>query len=101
MRLLESIAEGSARIRSRINKDAFGLRRAAMLERLDSNIHAGMILVWTLIHQKSRERFHDLDAMAKLFLNAAIGARKFLEASEIDPGSDGPKFRRNSKKPIK
>jgi len=65
-----------------------------MLERVDRNIHAGMILVWTLVQQRSREKFHDLDAMAQMFLTAAIGARKFLELSKSDPSLRGPEFRR-------
>ena len=65
-----------------------------MLERVDRNIHAGMILVWTLVQQRSREKFHDLDAMAQMFLTAAIGARKFLELSKSDRSLRGPEFRR-------
>ncbi len=88
--LLESIANASHAFDRALTKDAFGLRRAAMLERVDRNIHAGMILVWALVQQRSRERFHDLDALAQLFLTAAIGARKFVEAAETDPGQTRP-----------
>jgi hypothetical protein len=92
--LLHSITEASDAFDRALAKDAFGLRRAAMLERVDRNIHAGMILVWTLVQQRSRERFHDLDAMAQMFLTAAISARKFLELSKSDPSLKGPDFRR-------
>ena len=56
-----------------LSRDAFGLRRAAMLDCVDRSLHAGMVLVWALVQQRSREKFHDLDAMAQLFLRAAIG----------------------------
>jgi hypothetical protein len=92
--LLHSIAEASHAFDRALAKDAFGLRRAAMLERVDRNIHAGMILVWALVQQRSQERFHDLDEMAQLFLTAAMGARKFLELSISDPSLKGPEFRR-------
>jgi len=92
--LLHSITEASHAFDRALAKDAFGLRRAAMLERVDRNIHAGMILVWALVQQRSREKFHDLDAMAQMFLTAAIGARKFLELSKSDPSLRGPDFRR-------
>ena len=92
--LLHSITEASHAYDSALTKDAFGLRRAAMLERVDRNIHAGMILVWALVQQRSREKFHDLDAMAQMFLKAAIGARKFLALSKSDPSLKGPGFRR-------
>ncbi len=92
--LLRSIKEASHAFDRALAKDAFGLRRAAMFERVDRNIHAGMILIWALVQQRSRERFHDLDAMAQMFLTAAIGARKFLELSKSDPSLRGPEFRR-------
>ena len=92
--LLDSITEASDAFDRALAKDAFGLRRAAMLERMDRNIHATIILVWALVQQRSREKFHDLDAMAQLFLTAAIGARKFLELSKSDPSLRGPEFRR-------
>ncbi len=92
--LLHSITEASHAFDRALAKDAFGLRRAAMLERADRNTHAGMILVWALVQQRSREKFHDLDAMAQLFLTAAIGARKFLELRNSDPSLRGPEFRR-------
>jgi hypothetical protein len=92
--LLHSITEASHAFDRALAKDAFGLRRAAMLERVDRNIHAGMILVWALVQQRSREQFHDLDAMAQMFLTAAIGARKYLELSKTDRSLKGPEFRR-------
>ena len=95
--LLESITKASHAFDRALTKDAFGLRRAAWLERVDRNIHAGMILVWALVQQRSRERFNDLDAMAQLFLTAAIGARKFVEAAETDPGQTRPGFRRSAR----
>jgi hypothetical protein len=92
--LLHSITEASHAFDGALAKDAFGLRRAAMLERADRNIHAGVVLVWALVQQRSRENFHDLDTMAQLFLRAAIGARKFLELKKLDPNLRGPEFRR-------
>ena len=41
-----------------------------MLARADRNTHAGAILVWALVQERSREKFHDLGAMAQLFLTA-------------------------------
>ena len=92
--LLKSIGEASPTFDRVFANDAFGLRRAAMLNRVDRNIHAGMILVWALVQQRSRERFHDLDAIAKRFLTAAIGARTFLEVGKFDLGGPRPGFRR-------
>jgi hypothetical protein len=94
MKLLASIRVASHHLDQLFAKDAFGLNRAAELARLDRNLHAGMSLVWTLIHARSREKFHDLDKMAKLFLAAAIGAGKMLEASHGEPRPRIPKFRR-------
>jgi hypothetical protein len=92
--LLHSIAEASDAFDHALSRDAFGLRRAAMLDCVDRSLHAGMVLVWALVQQRSREKFHDLDAMAQLFLRAAIGARKFLELKKLDPNLKGPEFRR-------
>lgn len=75
-------------------RDAFGLRRAAMIDRMDRSLHAGMVLVWALVQERSRDEFHDLDAMSQLFLRAAIGARKILELRKISPNLRGPEFRR-------
>jgi hypothetical protein len=92
--LLGSIAEASDAFDHLLARDAFGLRRAALLARADRNIHAGAALVWALVQQRSREKFNDLDTMAKLFLTAAIGARKFLETAKLNPSLTRPEFRR-------
>ena len=92
--LLRSITEASDAFDHALAHDAFGLRRAAMLGRVDRSLHAGMVLVWALVQERSREKFHDLDAMAQLFLRAAIGARKFLELKKLDPNLKGSEFRR-------
>jgi hypothetical protein len=92
--LLHSITEASDAFDQALQRDAFGLRRAAMLSRADRSLHAGAVLVWALVQERSREKFHDLDAMAQLFLRAAIGARKFLELKKLDRNLKGPEFRR-------
>jgi hypothetical protein len=92
--LFHSITEASRAFDHALAKDAFGLRRAAILGLLDRNLHAGMVLVWALVQERSREKFNDLDAVAELFLRAAIGARKFLELKKLDPNLKGPEFRR-------
>ena len=79
--LLHSITEASNAFDRSLAKDALGLRRAAMLERVDRNIHAGMILVWALVQQRSREKFHDLDAMAQMFLTAAMSVAQCFDES--------------------
>ena len=92
--LLHSIAEASDAFDQALRRDAFGLRRAAMLSRADRSLHAGAVLVWALVRERSREEFHELDAVAQLFLRAAIGARKFLELKKLDRNFKGPEFRR-------
>lgn len=92
--LLRSIAEASSAFDDALANDAFGLRRAALLARMDRNIHACTALIWTLVKERSREKFHDLDAMAKLFLSGAIGARKFVETAKTNRNLKGLDFHR-------
>jgi hypothetical protein len=65
-----------------------------MLSRADRSLHAGAVLIWALVRERSREKFHDFDAMAQLFLRAAIGTRKFLELKKPDQNLKGSEFRR-------
>jgi hypothetical protein len=95
--LLDSIGSASEAFNTIYAKGAFGLRRAGMLAGADRNVQAVRALVWILIKRRSREEFHDLDHMAKLFLNAAIGARKLLEESKINPNFKKPSFHRASR----
>lgn len=96
--LLNSIDAASEAFDRVYARDAFGLRRVAMVARADRNIQAGAGLVWVLVQKRSSEEFHELDVMSKLFLNAAIGARKLLDASDFDLNKGRPKFQRTTLK---
>jgi hypothetical protein len=92
--LLQSIADASVELDRLLIKDAFGLSRVAEFARIDRNIHAGMALVWTLVHHSEHEEPNGLELLSKRFLAATIAARKFLERDQLDPNSKRPEFRR-------
>ena len=52
--LLRSIMEASDAFDHALSRDEFGLRRDAMLDRSDRSLHAGVVLVWALVQERSR-----------------------------------------------
>jgi hypothetical protein len=98
----QSIAALSQELNRTLAKDAFGFRRAALLARSNRKRQAQMGLTWTLILEKSAEKFHDLGAMAQQFDAAAKSAGQFPHSDELAKNSRRPNFRRGPpKNPIK
>ena len=59
-------------------------------------------LMWTLILEKSAEKFHDLGAKAQLFDTATKSAQEFPPSDVLTENSRRPNFRRGPlRKPIK
>ncbi len=100
--LTKSIAAASPELDRAFAKDAFGLGRAAMLARNNRNRQAGMALLWTLIQERSREQFHDLSEMARLFSAAATVAKSLPSADSVSGNVRRPEFRRTApRRPVK
>jgi hypothetical protein len=98
--LLQSIAVASQAFDKTLEKDAFGLDRVALIAGSGRKLHALMGLIWTLILERSTEKFHDVAGMINLF-NAAARAVGQSAQPNAD-GSNGPVFRRGpARKPIK
>ena len=74
--LIQSIAVASQEFDKTLAKDAFGLGRAALMARSDRKRQAPMGLIWTLVQERSAEKFHDLGAMAQSFNAAALAVRQ-------------------------
>jgi hypothetical protein len=70
--LTQSIAVASQEFSKTLAKDAFGLGRAALMARSDRKRQALLGLIWTLVQERSAEKFHDLSAMAQSFNAAAL-----------------------------
>jgi hypothetical protein len=97
----QSLAAASLEFDRTMAKDAFGFRRAALLARSDRMRQAQTGLVWTLILEKSAEKFHDLGAMAQLFDAATKSAQGFPPSDLLSQNSLRPNFRRRPlRKPI-
>lgn len=92
--LSQSLAEASLELDRTLAKDAFGLRRAALLARSGRMRQAQFGLIWALILARSTEKFHDLGTMAKLFAEAANSARKLPQSDQPIGNSQRPDFRR-------
>jgi hypothetical protein len=98
--LLQSIADASQVFDKTLEKDAFGLDRVALIAGSGRKLQAQMGLTWTLILEKSTERFHDVGGMISLF-NAA-GLPVGQSAQPNADGSNAPIYRRGpTRKPIK
>ena len=98
--LLQSIAVASQVFDKTLEKDAFGLDRVALIAGSGRKLQAQMGLTWTLILEKSTERFHDVGGMISLF-NAA-GLPVGQSAQPNADGSNAPIYRRGpTRKPIK
>jgi hypothetical protein len=98
--LLQSIAGASQVFDKTLEKDAFGLDRVALIAGSGRKLQAQMGLTWTLILEKSTERFHDVGGMISLF-NAA-GLPVGQSAQPNADGSNAPIYRRGpTRKPIK
>jgi hypothetical protein len=82
-------------------KDAFGFRRASLLARNNRTCQAQTGLIWTLILEKSADKFHDLSAMTELFNAAAKLSREMLRSDKKAENSRRPIFRRGPRNPIK
>jgi hypothetical protein len=92
--LTQTLAEASLELDRTLAKDAFGLRRAALLARSSRMRQAQFGLIWALILERSTEKFHDLGTMAELFAEAANSARKLPQSDEPIGNSQRPDFRR-------
>jgi hypothetical protein len=99
--LTQSIAVASPEFDKALAKDAFGLGRAALMARSDRKRQALLGLIWTLVQERSAEKFHDLGVMAQSFNAAALAVK---QSGLADPPTDGSKaaiFRRGpTRKPI-
>ena len=99
--LTQSIAVASQELQQDLAKDAFGLGRAALMARSDRKRQALLGLIWTLVQERSAEKFHDLSAMAQSFNAAALAVK---QPAPTGPSPDGSlsTFRRGpTRKPIK
>jgi hypothetical protein len=98
--LTQSIAVASEEFSKRLAKDAFGLGRAPLLARSGRKLQAQMGLMWTLILERSTEKFHDAAGMINLFDAAGLAV-----GQSAQPNADGSNtriFRRGpTRKPIK
>ena len=92
--LTKSIEVASAEFDKALAKDAFGLGRAALMAKSDRKLQALFGLIWTLVQERSAEKFHDLGVMAQSFNAAALAARQSGLAHPSVGGSKGPTFRR-------
>jgi hypothetical protein len=100
--LIQSIAVASAEFDRALAKDAFGLGRAALAARNDRKHQAAMGLIWTLVQERSAEKFHDLSGMAQSFNAAARAVRQSAQSGKSADGSNAPIFRRGpTRNPIK
>jgi hypothetical protein len=100
--LIQSIAVASEEFGKTLAKDAFGLGRAALAARSDRKRQAGMGLIWTLVQERSAQKFHDLSGMAQSFNAAALAVRQSAQSGKWEDGSNAPIFRRGpTRKPIK
>lgn len=98
--LVRSIARASQAFGNTLEKDAFGLGRAALLAMSGRKLQAQMGLIWTLVLEKSTEKFHDLGGMINLFNAAALAVGQSAQPNA--DGANGPIFRRGpARKPIK
>ena len=100
--LTQSIAVASQEFSKTLAKDAFGLGRAALMARSDRKRQALLGLIWTLVQERSAEKFHDLSAMAQSFNAAALAVGQSAQTGKSADGSNAPTFRRGpTRKPIK
>jgi hypothetical protein len=98
----QSIAVASAEFDKALAKDAFGLGRAALMARSDRKRQALLGLIWTLVQERSAEKFHDLGVMARSFNEAALAVKQPAPVNPSADGSNVPIFRRGpTRKPIK
>jgi hypothetical protein len=98
--LLQSIAVASQAFDKTLGRDAFGLDRVALIAGSGRKLQAQMGLAWTLILDKSIEKFHDVSGMMNLFNAAALAVGQ--SAHPTADGSNGPSFLRGpTRKPIK
>jgi hypothetical protein len=100
--LTQSIAVASEEFGKTLAKEAFGLGRAALAARSDRKRQAAMGLIWTLVQERSAEKFHDLSGMAQSFNAAALAVKQSAQSGKSADGSNAPIFRRGpTQKPIK
>jgi hypothetical protein len=100
--LTQSIAVASREFSKTLAGDAFGLGRAALMARSDRKRQALLGLIWTLVQERSAEKFHDLGVMAQSFNAAALAVRQSSQSGKSAGGSNAPIFRRGpTRKPIK
>jgi hypothetical protein len=98
--LTQSIAVASREFSKTIAEDAFGLGRAALMARSGRKRQALLGLIWSLVQERSAEKFHDLGGMINLFNAAALAVGQ--PAQPNADGSNAPIFRRGAtRKPIK
>ena len=98
--LPQSIAVASQAFDKTLEKDAFGLDRVALIAGSGRKLQAQMGLTWTLILEKSTEKFHDVGGMISLFNAAALPVGQSAQPNA--DGSNTPIFRRGpTRKPIK
>jgi hypothetical protein len=100
--LTQSIAGASEGFGKTLANEAFGLGRAALAARSDRKRQAAMGLIWTLVQERSAEKFRDLSRMTNLFNVAALAVKQSAQSGKSADGSNAPIFRRGpTRKPIK